>query len=98
MESFFTVVTVSLLAAAVLTFIALVREALPHLPPEDRTSLRSLGAPTFGLLRLRDRALGRVWGVHASVFPRIHKRLLFAALLVATALSVLAYPLWMVLK
>ena len=98
MESFFNVVSVALLAASVLTFIALVREALPHLSPEDRTSLQSIGAPTFRQFRVRDHALGRAWEVHANTFPNSHKRHLFAALLIATALSVLGYPLWLLLK
>jgi len=93
------VVTIALLAAAVLTFMALVREALPHLSSEDRASLQSLlGPPTFSRLRVSDNALGRAWEVHGRVFPQSRKRILFAALLVATALSVFAYPLWTATK
>jgi len=97
-EGPFTVVTLALLAAAFLTFMALVREALPHLSSEDRSSLRSPGPPTFSRLRVRDKALGGVWEIHCRVFPKSRKRGLFAALLIAAALSVFGYPLWMALK
>jgi hypothetical protein len=97
-ESFFNVVSVVLLAASLLVLLALVREALPHLSPEDRTSLQSIGARTFRQFRVRDHALRRAWEVHASTFPNSHKRQLFAALLIATALSVLGYPLWLLLE
>lgn len=93
----FNVVPAVLLAASVLTFIALVREVFPHLPPEDRASLRSIGPPIFRQFRVRDSALGRAWDVHAKVFPKSHKRQLFAGLLIATALSVFGYA-WVPLK
>ena len=98
MESLWSAVTVALAAAAVLTFIALVRETLPHISPEDRTSLRSIGVPTFRRLRLRDRALSKAWNVHSSVFPKSQKRKVFAVLLTAAVLSVFGYPLWLALK
>lgn len=97
MGELFNVIPAVLLAAAVLTFIALVREVFPHLPPEDRAALRSIGSPTFRQLRVRDSALGRAWDVHAKLFPESHKRQLFAGLFMATALSVFGYA-WVPLK
>lgn len=92
MERLFGVVTIGLFAAALLTFIALAREALPHLPPEDRATLRAFNVGRrLREFRVWDHAVGRAWDAHIQVFPKSRKRQLFAALLVAAALSFVGY-------
>jgi hypothetical protein len=98
MESVFNAVSLVLFAAAAVTFIAMVREVLPHLAAEDRTPLQGAGGSSIRRLRVRDRALARAWKVHVDLFPKSRKRQLFAVLLIAAALSVFGYPLWVALK
>jgi hypothetical protein len=44
-----------------------------------------------------DKANGQAWQTHVKVFPHSRKRILFGALVASTALSVMAYPLWIAL-
>ena len=98
MESVFNAVGLALFAGAVLTFIAMLREVLPHLRAGDRAPHQGIGDSSLNELRARDRALFRAWKVHVAVFPKSYKRQLFAALLIAAALSVFGYPIWMAFK
>ena len=66
------------------------REAFPLLDQEDQTSFRHwMGRK----MRKRTRAINNLWGEHARSFPQSRKRSLFALLLIAFAISLLAYPL-----
>ena len=96
MEIFFNSISLALLALATLTFVLVVRDAFPLLDSEDQTSLRNYwtGASDFDTWRKRDRAIKRAWNEHIRNFPKSRKRQLFAALLIAAAISVLSYPLW----
>jgi hypothetical protein len=96
-ESIFNAVSLALFVAAAATFLAIVRDVLPHLPAKDRTALQDAQGSSLGQLRARDHAIGRAWKIHAAVFPKSRKRLLFATLLVAAAFSVVGYPLWITL-
>jgi hypothetical protein len=96
METLFAAVSFSLFVLAILTFVTIVREVFPLLNPEDQTSLRNYGTGSyFRALSSRDRAIGNAWNEHARSFPKSRKRTLFASFLIATALSVMGYPLWL---
>ena len=99
MESFFNSIILVLFALAILTFLLVVRDAFPLLDSEDQTSLRNYwtGAFNFDTWRRRDHAIMRAWNEHARSFPKSRKRLLFAAFLIAAAISVIGYPLWLAL-
>lgn len=94
MERVFNAVSLALFATAIAMFIAIVREVWARLPTAERASFQDPGGISPSKLRARDRALGRAWKVHAELFPNSRKRLLFAALLIAAAASVVAYPLF----
>ncbi|MGC2266403.1 MAG: hypothetical protein WA608_06410, partial [Candidatus Acidiferrales bacterium] len=81
----------------ILTFVLVVREAFPFVDAEHQTLLRnySVGAGGFYTWRKRDRAIKRAWNEHARRFPKSCKRPLFATFLIATAISVIGYPLWL---
>ena len=81
---------------AVLSFILLIRDVFPFLDSEDQTLLSGfwIGTERFTVWRKRDRAIEHAWDEHVRRFPNSRKRLLFAVLLVALALSVMGYPLW----
>ena len=98
MESVFLAISLSLFLLAVLTMVVLVREVFPLLKPEDQTSLRSfsLASTGFHAWRNRDRSIRNAWNEHARSFPKSRKRVLFTFFLIAGALSVMAYPLWLV--
>ena len=95
MEVFF-VPFIVLFVLAVLTFVLIVRDVLPLLDSGDRTAIRSYWDVTVGFVtwRRRDRATKHAWNEHARRFPKSRKRLLFAALLIAAAVSLMVYPLW----
>ena len=99
METLFNSISAALFVLAILTFVLVIREAFPFLDSEDQTSLRSYwtGRMGFDTWRKRDRAVKRTWSEHAIRFPTSRKRLLFAAFLIAAALSLMGYPLWLAL-
>lgn len=82
---------------AILAFVLVIQDAFPFLDSEDQTSLRNYwtGEAGFDTWRKRDRAIKRAW--HARSLPKSRKRLLFAAFLIAAAISVIGYPLWLAL-
>lgn len=96
MEIFFYSISLALFVLAILTFLLVVRDAFPLLDSEDQTSLRNYwtGASDFDTWRKRDRAIKHAWNEHIRNFPKSRKRQLFAAFLIAAAISVLSYPLW----
>ena len=96
METLFCSISLALFVLGVLTFVLVIRETFPLLDSEDQTSLRSYwtGAKGFNTWRKRDRAIKRAWNEHARRFPNSRKRLLFAAFLIAAAISLMGYPLW----
>lgn len=95
---FFYSISLTLFLSACLTFVLLVLEALPLLDSEDQIALRNYWKPTegFGAWRKRDRAIKHAWNEHTKRLPKSRKRALFAALLIAAAVSVMFYPLWLV--
>jgi hypothetical protein len=97
MEVLFYSISLALFVSAILTFVLLIREALPFLNSEDQTTLRdywnSMGG--FGAWCKRDGVIGRAWSEHARSFPKSRKRLLFTVFLIAAAVSVMFYPLWL---
>jgi hypothetical protein len=96
METLFAAVGFSLFALAILTIVTIVREVFPLLNPDDQTSLRSYWTGSgLRAWRSRDRAIRNAWNDHARSFPKSRKRTLFASFLIATALSVMGYPLWL---
>ena len=99
METLFYSISLALFVLAILTFVLVIRDAFHLLDSEDQTSLRSYwtGAKGFNTWRKRDRAIGRAWNEHARSFPKSRKRRLFAAFLIAAAISVIGYPLWLAL-
>jgi len=95
-ENVFIAVTVTLAAAAVGSFIWIVRDVLPYLSAEHRNALKHHSEnSTIQQLRAGDKAIGKAWQTQVAVFPQSRKRLLFAALVVLAALSVMTYPLRM---
>ena len=99
METLFCSISLALFVLAILTFVLVIRETFPLLDLEDQTSIRSYwtgsaGSAGFKMWRKRDRAIKRAWNEHARRFPDSRKRLLFAAALIAAAISVMGYPLW----
>jgi hypothetical protein len=99
METLFYSISLALFVLAILTFVLVIRDVFHLLDSEDQTSLRNYGTGEAGFVawRKRDRAIGRAWNEHARSFPKSRKRLLFAAFLIATAISVIGYPLWLAL-
>src|ERR1700682_641961 len=95
-EIIFYSISVALFVTAILTFALVIRDAFPLLGSEDQTSLRNYwtGPDGFDTWRKRDRAVKRAWNEHARRFPESRKRLLFAASLIAAAISLMGYPLW----
>ena len=93
--SIFAAIPVLLLVAAGATFLAILRDVKPHLEAEHRYALRrQFDNTTFRQLRAGDKAIGRAWRIQTSLFPTSRKRAMFAAFVIAAALSVLTYPLW----
>jgi len=99
MESVFIAVPMALGAAAVATFIAIVRDVSQHLSAEDRHALQlHFDNSTLRQLRMGDKAIGKAWKTHIELFPQSRKRLLFGALAISAAVSVMCYPLWLALR
>lgn len=96
METVFIAVSLALIAAAGLTYTAIAREVLPHLATEDRYALHHLFLNSKPQeLRAGDRAIKTAWQTHVALFPAGRKRTVFAGFLIAAALSVFCYPLWL---
>lgn len=97
MEALFDSISIALFVLAILTFVLVIRDAFPLLDSEDQTSLRNYwtGKSGFDTWRKRDGAIKRAWNEHARSFPKSRKRVLFAAFLIAAAISVIGYPLWL---
>jgi hypothetical protein len=97
MEALFSSISLVLFLVAMLTLVLVVREALPLLDSEDQIVLRKYWKTTrgFGTWRRCDRVIKRAWSEHTRSFPKSRKRLLFAAFLIAAAVSVMFYPLWL---
>lgn len=95
MENVFIAITFALFASMVLTFIGIVRDVLPTLSEVDQFWLRK-GWLSRGYEFSFYGPGGKAWDQHIQLFPRSRKRMLFASLLIATALSVFGYPLWLV--
>ena len=99
MESIFIAVPIALGAAAVATFIAIVRDVSQHLSAEDPHALKHhFDNSTLRQLRAGDKAIGDAWKTHIKLFPQSRKRLLFGALAISAAFSVMCYPLWLALR
>ena len=99
MESVFIAVPIALVAAAVATFIAIVRDVSQHLSAEDRYALKHhFDNATMRQLRAEDKAIGEAWKTHIKLFPQSRKWLLFGALIISAAFSAMCYPLWLVLR
>ena len=94
METLFASLSATLLVAAILTMVSIVRDVFPSLDEEDRASYRGWVNSSGSAV---DRAIGRTWKAHVRLFPESRKRLLFAGFLIAASLSVMAYPLWLFL-
>lgn len=93
MDHLLAALSLALLAAAAVDFVAIVRDVSPYLTASDRASLQRTGGLSLRQLRSRDRILGKAWNAHVELFPKNRKRILFAALLIAAALSVIVYPM-----
>jgi len=89
--------TFALFIAAFLTIVRIVGEVLPSLSEEDRARFRGWFRSGGGVRFNINNPLGRAWSEHYRLFPGSRKRVLFACLLIAASLSVLIYPLWLVL-
>ena len=99
MESVFLAVPIALGAAAVATFITIVRDVSQHLSAEDRNALKHhFDNSTLRQLRARDKAIAEAWKTHVKLFPQSRKRVLFGALAISAALSVVCYPLLLALR
>jgi hypothetical protein len=85
--------TLPLFIAAFLMICWIVHEVLPYLNEEERVRIREWYR-SGGHGRI-NKTLNRAWSEHYRLFPRSRKRVLFACLLIAASLSVLAYPLWL---
>jgi hypothetical protein len=99
METFFYAMSATLFSLAILTFVLVIRDVFPRLDLEEQTLLRNYwkGTRGFRIWWDRDRAIKHAWKEHARSFPRSRKRVLFAAFLIAFALSLMGYPLWLTL-
>jgi hypothetical protein len=71
---------------------AIFRDVLPALSNDEQTYVRNW-QNAWGTLRF-DRTIRKAWDEHARLFPQSRKRLLLIILLLASALSVISYPLW----
>jgi len=87
--------TLPLFIAAILMIFWIVHEVLPFLNEVDRVQIQEWYR-SGGHGRI-NAALRSAWSEHYRVFPHSRKRVFFACLLIAASLSVLAYPLWLVL-
>jgi hypothetical protein len=99
MGTLFYAISLTLFFLALLTFVLVIRDVFPLLDSEEQIALRNYWTGTVGLSmwRKRDRAIKHAWNEHARSFPKSRKRILFASLLIAFALSLMGYPLWLML-
>jgi len=94
METLFNSIGLSLFLLALVTIALIFRDAFPLLNPDDQTTFRHwIGRK----VRLQSRAIDNVWKQHVRSFPESRKRVLFVSFLVASAVLVLGYQLWLVL-
>jgi hypothetical protein len=94
METLFNSIGLSLFLLALVTIALIFRDAFPLLNPDDQTTFRHwIGRK----VRLQSRAIDNVWKQHARSFPESRKRVLFVSFLVASAVLVVGYQLWLVL-
>jgi len=99
MENLFNGLSLALVVGAIATYISIVRDVLPHLAPEHREPLKHyFDNSGYWQLRAADKAIRKAWQAHGERFPNSHKKQLFAALLIVAALSVMAYPLWLMVR
>jgi hypothetical protein len=98
METLFYSINLAMFILAILTFVLIIRDTFPFLDLDDQTSIRNYWtvAVSFETWRKRDRAIKRAWNEHARRLPKSRKRLLFAAFLIAAAISLMGYALWQV--
>lgn len=96
MEILFNAVSLALLAGAIATFIAIVRQVFELLDEVDRASFRAWFR--FSSVTSINRAIVNAWRQHLQSFPKSRKRILFASLLVAAAVSLMGYPFWLALS
>jgi len=91
MEDMFIALSCALFAAVCATMFRIVHDVFPNLSEQDRDWFRNWirWNNSFG----GGSAIRRAWDEHIRLFPNSRKRTLFAALLVAFALSVVAQPL-----
>jgi len=97
-ERVFGALSLTLFAAAVATYAMIVRDALPYFSPKERAAFGHGESRWLLQLRARDHAIRGAWKLHTATFPKSRKRLLFAILLTAAALSLLGYALWLSLS
>jgi hypothetical protein len=99
MATLFYATSLTLFSLAILTFVFVIRDVLPLLDSKEQALLRNYWTGTVGIStwRKRDRAIKHAWSEHARSFPKSRKRVLFASFLIAFALSLMGYPLWLTL-
>lgn len=93
MEMLFNAVSLALLAGAIATFVAIVRQVFEQLDEVDRATLSAWFKFSIGM----NRAISNAWEQHVQLFPKSRKRILFASLLIAASVSVMGYPFWLAL-
>jgi hypothetical protein len=87
--------TLPLFIATIVMIFWIGHEVWPFLNEDDRIRIQEwFRSGGHGRINA---AIRRAWSEHYRAFPRSRKRALFACLLIATSLSVFAYPLWLVL-
>jgi hypothetical protein len=97
-EGALTFFSLALFVAALILIVMVVREVLPHLHEQDRMLLERW-VSSGGEIRYNiNGPLKRAWNEHCRLFPQSRKRILFACLLIAASLSVMAFPLWIVFR
>ena len=93
METLFNSIGLSLFLLALVTIALIFRDAFPLLNPDDQTTFRHWVGRK---VRLQRRAIDSVWKQHARSYPKSRKRALFVSSLVASAVLVVGYQLWLV--
>ncbi len=85
-------ISLCLALAAFVTMAAIFRDIFPALNNDEQTYARNW-QNSWGTLRF-DRTIRKAWDEHSRLFPQSRKRILLIVLLLAGALSVIGYPLW----